>query len=259
MANSGFSYHGRPKDFAPIVDAYPWTFCQIQYNYLDEEMQAGTAGLEYAASRGLGVIVMEPLRGGNLANPAPPPAVQAIWDEAEVRRTPVEWALRWVWDRPEVTVLLSGMNLEPHIDENIAIAGSAHPASLSQTEQQLIRRAAAKYRDLMPVNCTGCGYCMPCPSGVMIPDCLDVYNTLSMYGDKQGAGYSYAIRMCGDLSGHDPGWASLCTQCGECLEKCPQQIEIPEMLAVAAEALEGPDLEQRVTFVARCSAVRRPR
>ncbi len=249
IVNAGFSFHGRPDHFAPIVDAYPWTFCQIQYNYLDEEMQAGTAGLEYAAAKGLGVIAMEPLRGGTLSHPAPPPAVQAIWDEATTKRTPAEWALRWVWDRPEVTLVLSGMNVEAHIAENIAIAGEAQPNSLTPAEHDLVRRAAEKYRDLMAVGCTGCGYCMPCPSGVMIPDCFDVHNSLSMYGDAVAAGFSYALRMCGELSGHNPGFASQCTECGECLEKCPQQIEIPEMLANVAVALEGPDLDHRVATV----------
>lgn len=249
IRNAGFSFHGRPQDFVRIVDGYPWTFCQIQYNYIDEDQEAGTDGLEYAAASGLGIIVMEPLRGGNLGRPDPPPAVQAIWNEAVVRRSPVEWALRWVWDRPDVTLALSGMNVEAHIEENIAIAGVAHPNTLNKTEQHLVRRVADTYRDLMKVGCTGCGYCVPCPSGVMIPDCFDVYNNLAMYGDVQGSGYSYAVRMCGVLSGQEPGYASRCTECGECLVLCPQRIEIPDRLKEVAWVLEGPDLEQRVAHV----------
>jgi len=249
IGNACFSFHGRPQDFARIVDGYPWTFCQIQYNYLDEEAQAGTAGLEYAAEQGLGVVVMEPLRGGKLAHPVPPPAVQAVWDEAEIKRSPVEWALRWVWDRREVMLALSGMNIEAHIDQNIAIAGEAAPNSLSKAEHELIHRVAETYRGLMTVECTGCGYCVPCPHGVMIPNCFDVYNALQLYGDQQGAGFSYAVQMCGDLAGEEPGYASRCTECGECLELCPQRIEIPDRLKDVAAALEGPELEQRVAIV----------
>ena len=164
IVNAGFSFHGLAGDFTRIVDAYPWVFCQIQYNYLDEEYQAGTEGLEYAAAKGLGVIVMEPLRGGNLGLPTPPPAVAAIWNEAKVRRTPAEWALRWVWNRPEVTVVLSGMNEEEQIQENLAIANTAHANALTEEELELVERVGRKYRELMKVGCTGCGYCMPCPS-----------------------------------------------------------------------------------------------
>ena len=132
IVNAGFSFHGLADDFKRIVDAYPWVFCQIQYNYLDENNQAGTAGLEYAAAKGLGVIVMEPLRGGNLGFATPPPAVAAIWNEAKVRRTPAEWALRWVWNRPEVTVVLSGMNREEQVRENLSIASTAQANALTE-------------------------------------------------------------------------------------------------------------------------------
>ena len=133
ITNPGFSFHGMAGDFNRIVDAYPWVFCQIQYNYLDEHHQAGTEGLQYAAAKGLGVIVMEPLRGGNLASVVPPGA-EAIWNEAETRRTPAEWALRWIWNRPEVTVILSGMNEEAHIRENLSIANTARANALTEEE-----------------------------------------------------------------------------------------------------------------------------
>ena len=164
------------------MDAYPWGFCQIQYNYLDQDNQAGTAGLEYAAARGLGVIVMEPLRGGNLGLTTPPPAVAAIWNQAKVRRTPAEWALRWVWNRPEVTVVLSGMNREEDVRENLSLAGDAHANTLTAEELELVERVARAYRGLMKVGCTGCGYCMPCPSNVMIPLCFEEYDAMHMFG-----------------------------------------------------------------------------
>lgn len=148
IVNAGFSFHGSVEDFKRIVDAYPWTFCQIQYNFLDEKNQAGTEGLKYAASKGLGVIIMEPLRGGKLTYPIPP-AVQEIWDEAPVKRTPAEWSLRWIWNHPEVTVVLSGMNEELHIEENLKIAGEAYPNSLTEAELQLVSKVEQKYRGLM--------------------------------------------------------------------------------------------------------------
>ena len=154
IVNTGFSYHGSAEDFKRIVDTNSWTFCQIQYNFLDEQLQAGTAGLKYAASKQMGVIVMEPLRGGNLAIPDAPPAVKEIWDQAEQKRTPAEWALRWVWDHPEVTVVLSGMNDESHIEENLAIAEAALPDSLTDAERNIVTRVAHKYRELMKIGCT---------------------------------------------------------------------------------------------------------
>jgi uncharacterized protein len=245
IVNAGFSFHGMPADFKRIVDAYPWTFCQIQYNYLDENCQAGTEGLQYAAAKGLGVIVMEPLRGGNLASVVPP-GVAAIWNEADVRRTPTEWALRWVWNRPEVTVILSGMNEEAHIRENLAIADTAGAHALTEKELRLVERVGRKYKELMKVGCTGCGYCLPCPSEVMIPSCFEEYNKLHMFGAKDEAKFTYALRMSGVVAHGPSGYASQCAQCGACLEKCPQHIRIPEVLAEVAAELEGPDLLDRV-------------
>ena len=247
IVNAGFSFHGILEDFKRIVDGYPWEFCQIQYNFLDEENQAGTEGLKYASSRDLGVVVMEPLRGGNLGLPTPPPDVDAIWQKAEVARTPVEWALRWIWNHPEVTVVLSGMNEEGHIEENLAIAAQALPNSLSEVELKLVEEASRKYKTLMKVGCTGCGYCLPCPSDVSIPSCFEVYNKMHMFGNVEEAKFSYAVRMSGIISG-SLSYASQCVQCGECLEKCPQHIEIPDCLEMVAAELEDADLEKRVAM-----------
>jgi len=247
IVNAGFSFHGLPEEFSGIVDDYFWDFCQIQYNFLDQKNQAGTDGLKYAASKDMGVIVMEPLRGGNLGLAAPPPAVLELWDESKSGRTPAEWALRWVWNHPEVTVVLSGMNEESHVKENIAVADTAYADSMSKEELQLVERVSRKYLELLKVNCTGCGYCMPCPSGVLIPGCFELYNKMHMFGDADGVKFFYVARMAGLVSNGSPTFASQCVQCGECLEKCPQHIPIPEMLSKVTEEMEGPGMEESLT------------
>lgn len=250
IINAGFSFHGAGKDFNRIVDAYDWDFCQIQYNFLDEKNQAGTAGLEYAASKGLGVIIMEPIRGGLLARFVPP-SVKEIWDEAPTKRTAAQWALRWVWNHPEVTVVLSGMNEEKHIVENLAAADKAYPNSLTEAELQLVKKVERKYRELMKVGCTGCRYCTPCPEGVDIPVCFEMYNNLYMSSNADETKFLYAAMMSGALFAGEPAFASQCVQCGKCLEKCPQHLEIPTILESVVEELEGPDLEKRVAMAKR--------
>lgn len=183
IINAGFSFHGLSEDFFPIVDEYDWTFCQIQYNFLDTQNQAGTAGLKYAAQKNMAVMVMEPLRGGNLAK-TPPPTVQEIWAAAEEKRTPVDWSLSWIWNHPEVTVVLSGMNSDAHIEENLRLARAAVPGSFSAREEEIVDRAAEEFRRVMKVGCTGCQYCMPCPAGVNIPSCFDLYNSKHAFKDK---------------------------------------------------------------------------
>ena len=237
ITNIGFSFHGNNEDFNRIVDAYNWTFCQIQYNFLDTQNQAGTAGLKYAASKDIAVMVMEPLRGGNLSRPDTPPRIQALWNTAETRRTPVEWALRWVWNAPEVTVVLSGMNMDEHIEQNLAIAEQAEAGSLTDAELTLIDQVAKKYRELMPVGCTGCQYCMPCPAGVNIPGCFEYYNSGKMFEEPQETThFRYAV-FNGFVSGKQTQ-ASLCVECGECLERCPQHIDIPERLKEVVDYCE---------------------
>lgn len=247
IINAGFSFHGAGEDFKRIVDAYDWDFCQIQYNFLDEKNQAGTKGLEYAGSKGLGVIIMEPLRGGMLASHVPP-SVKEIWDEAPTKRTAEEWPLRWVWNHPEVTVVLSGMNDEKHIEENLWVADRAYPNSLTEAELQLVKRAERKYRELMKAGCTGCRYCMPCPEGVNIPVCFELYNNLHMSGNADEAKFLYVVMLGVTLSVGEPAFASQCVQCGKCLEKCPQHLEIPTILDSVVEELEGSDLEKRVAM-----------
>ena len=247
---AGFSFHGVPEDFKRIVDDYPWTFCQIQYNFLDTENQAGTAGLEYAASKDLAVMIMEPLRGGNLSAPTPPDGVQEIFDEADVKRAPVEWALRWVWNHPEVTVVLSGMNEEEHIKQNLAIASEAEANSLSKKELEIVGKVAARYKELMQVPCTGCAYCMPCPAGVRIPGCFEIFNSAHMFKEKADQfKFQYAVFFSKEMAG-ESAYASQCVECGQCEEHCPQHIAIPEQLKRVVDYFEQGDMQGMVDMVA---------
>lgn len=226
----GFSFHDQYPVFQEIVDATDlWTFCQVQYNFMDIEHQAGKRGVDYASEKGLAVVVMEPIRGGQIANNVPP-TVQAIWDSAPQRRTPADFALQWVWDQPEVSLALSGMSAMEHVVENIASAEQSGIGTLSTEELAVVDRVREEYLDLCPIPCTECRYCMPCPSGVDIPRILRIYNELIIYNDLQRATRLYSFLSEGEL-------ASLCVECGECLEKCPQQIDVPDWLARAHEAL----------------------
>jgi hypothetical protein len=227
---AGFSFHDDLPLFKTIVDAYDWSFCQIQYNYMDEEIQAGRVGLEYAAAKGLGVIVMEPLRGGHLARPAPAD-IQHLWNRAAVKRSPAEWALRWVWNRPEVTCLLSGMNELTQLDENCRLADRVQPESLSTEELALIGTVRDQLRQRIKVPCTTCGYCLPCPAGVNIPRIFSIYNDCFIYGDPNFPRRIYTITMnASDL-------ASNCTRCGQCEAACPQHIPVMKMLEEAHRVL----------------------
>jgi hypothetical protein len=237
IRHAGFSFHGDKEGFKQIVDAYDWDVCQIQYNYLDEDNQAGTQGLEYAASKGLGVVIMEPLRGGNLARIVPE-EVDALWKSAPIARSPVEWALRWVWNRPEVHVVLSGMSREEQLEQNLAIAADARPESLTAEELDLVRRVERAYRGLMQVGCTGCQYCMPCPAGVDIPVCFEQFNNYHMFQSRTAARMVYTL-MCGGIVDGRRSMASQCTACGRCVSACPQQLPIPDLMKEVRRDLEG--------------------
>jgi predicted aldo/keto reductase-like oxidoreductase len=231
IKHAGFSFHDELDLFKEIVDAYNWTFCQIQYNFMDEQNQAGTEGLRYAADRGLGIVVMEPLRGGMLTKDIP--SVNDIWRKATVQRSLSEWALRWVWNHPEVTVVLSGMSSIEQVEQNVAYTKSGVPNSLSQEELSLFREAEAEYKKRIKVPCTGCRYCMPCSSNVSIPECLEMYNQGCMFDAPDVASINYNIVLGGMLTGN-PGFASQCQECGECEERCPQGIPIREHLKKVA-------------------------
>ena len=223
----GFSFHGSADAFSTIVDAYDWDFCQIQYNFIDVAYQAGTAGLERAVARRVGVFAMEPLRGGALAARGPE-EVDRVWARASVQRSPADWALRWVWDHAGVVMALSGMNAPDQLDRNIAAAEAARPGAMTAEDLALVAEVRDIFRSKMKVACTTCGYCLPCPNGVSIPDVFSGYNTSAMFGTKPAASAVY--RMYVMAGGHG---ADQCTRCGECEPKCPQEIPIQDMLAEA--------------------------
>ena len=241
IVNMGFSFHGSLETFKEIIASNDWTMCQIQYNYLDEKLQAGTEGLKYAASKKLAVMVMEPLRGGSLATNLPKEALK-LYDEAPIKRSPAEWGLRWVWNHPEVTLALSGMNDESQVTENIKTAETALPSSLKPTDLAVIKNVAGAYRKLLKVSCTGCQYCMPCINGVNIPQNFRAYNEFYLSGDEQQARSMYALFLMGGLTGVRAD-SSLCKDCKQCLERCPQHINIPEKLKEVAKDLGGPKTE----------------
>jgi predicted aldo/keto reductase-like oxidoreductase len=224
IGHLGFSFHDSHEVFTEIVDAHDWTLCQIQYNFMDVDYQAGTKGLKYAADKGMAVVVMEPIRGGRLANKIPA-SVQAIWDAAPTRRSPADAALQWVWNQPEVSLVLSGMSTTEQVEQNVASAQNSGIGTLSPGELAVYDRVRQEYERISPIRCTDCKYCLPCPSGVNIPRVLEIYDDLMMYGDDTWANWAYNILLPEDARGN------MCIDCGECLEKCPQKIEIPDWLA----------------------------
>ena len=258
IKNTGFSFHGDKDVFREIIDFYDWHVCQIQYNFMDENNQAGTEGLKYAASKRVGVIIMEPLRGGNLTKKIPH-AVKAIWNEAAARRSPAEWALRWLWNHPEITVVLSGMNREEHVEENIRATDGAYPDKMTSAELDIIRRAALKYRELTKIGCTGCRYCMPCPSGVDIPVCFELYNDRFVFNDKILPKIFYTIRLGDGLDTGTDSFASQCKECGACEEKCPQHIPIMERLKDVSAAFESPGMRAIGWVLKKLSGIHRKR
>ena len=232
VGHLGFSFHDDFDAFKEIVDGYDgWKVCLIQHNYMDIENQAGTKGLRYAASKGLAVAVMEPLLGGSLANP--PQAVREIFDRFDEKRSPADWALQWLWNQPEVSVVLSGMTSMKQVEENLVSAAASRAGSLGESELRLIERVREKFKERAVIQCTKCGYCMPCPNMVDIPGNLELYNDGVMYEDWMAFRLSYA-RMSGDARR-----AGECKRCGECEEKCPQDIAISDWMPRIHEALGG--------------------
>ncbi|NLH95947.1 MAG: aldo/keto reductase [Clostridiaceae bacterium] len=230
IRHMGFSFHGDYDSFVKIVDGFDkWDFCQIQYNYMDIENQAGMKGLKYAVSKGLAVVIMEPLLGGRLANP--PSDVRTIMEEADPARSPVGWALNWLWSQPEVSVVLSGMSTMRQLEENIALADKAEPGKFGKTELDVIEKVRRKYMERTAIPCTGCEYCVPCPNDVAIPRNFSIYNDGVMHDDMEGARVTYNNFFSKENR------AGNCVRCGECEEKCPQGIAIMDWLEKVDKAL----------------------
>jgi len=231
ILNAGFSFHDDAPVFKEILDGWDWDFCMFQYNFLDEELQAGTVGYEYAVQKGTSVVIMEPLKGGALARPAPPD-IQEIWDSAAPGRSPAEWALRWLWDKAGVSTLLSGMNSLEQLEENCRICDRTQVACLSAAERAAYARARELFMARNKVDCTSCAYCMPCPSGVSIPAVFQLYNDQALFDD-----WFYTANLYNNLAVAG-AHAELCAECGQCVEQCPQQLPIPEKLKEAHATLQ---------------------
>jgi len=223
VGHVGFSFHGDSPLWAEVLDAYDnWALCQMQYNFMDEDAAPGRRGLHLAAEKGLAVIVMEPLRGGQLTKRLPP-SVSDLWAQAPLRRTPAEWALHWLWSQLEVTLVLSGMSAMEQVEQNVATADSSRPGLLTAAERALVGRVRDEYRGLIPIDCTQCRYCQPCPSGVDIPRCFEIYNDARIYSELRLARLYYSwIKK--------PARADNCTQCGDCEQACPQNLAIIDSL-----------------------------
>ncbi len=231
----GFSYHGNSDNFCKLIDDYDWDFCQIQYNYLDENSQAGKTGLHYAASKGIPVVIMEPLRGGKLVNNLPDKA-KKLFENYEVKHTPAEWGFRWLWNQKEIMCVLSGMNSTQMVEENAKNASEAEVGELTEKDQELLQNVVKAIWEKMKVPCTGCRYCMPCPNKVDIPGTFSAYNKHYIDG-KFSALKEYL--MCTAMR-KEATSASNCIECGKCEQHCPQGIKIREELKNARKVLEGP-------------------
>ena len=252
IRNIGFSYHGNTDNFLKILEDYDWDFCQIQYNYLDEVAQAGKAGLQAAAAKGLAVMIMEPLRGGKLVNMLPEAAKEAMQDSGR-GWGPAEWGLRWLYNQPEVTVVLSGMNSVEMVEANCRTASEAQAGSLTEADFETLEKVKKAIREKERVGCTGCRYCMPCPKGVDIPGIFRCWNT--MYTESKSAGRSQFIQTVGLT--REPAFASQCIRCGKCEQHCPQSIPIREKLQEADRDLR-PLIYRVAIQAARAFMFRKP-
>jgi predicted aldo/keto reductase-like oxidoreductase len=231
----GFSFHGPPGGFLELIDAYDWDFCQIQYNYMNETYQAGRAGLRAAAQRGLPVIIMEPLLGGKLANGVPPKGVR-IFGDANAGYSPAAWSLRWLWNQPEVTVVLSGMNADSQLRDNLNTVDGAVVGCLSDEEDAAIDAVRAVFKEAYKIPCTGCNYCMPCPQNVDIPSCFAAYN--ASFANGFITGMTQYLTSTGANSSVEDSSVRRCVKCGRCEAHCPQHIAISRELVLVRRRME---------------------
>ena len=245
----GFSYHGPKEEFEIILDGYDWDVVMVKYNYFDENVQAGMEGIEYAASKGMGVFVMEPLKGGILAGKMPDES-EEIFRKANPNKSNAEWALEWVLNNRNVTCVLSGMNSIDQIDENIRIANNITPLSLSFEDMETIELVKRVLRNSLKINCSTCGYCMPCPQGVNIPECMKIYNEKYLFGHKGMFNQSFMdyYQYVGGIMGNS-GNAGKCNGCGKCLRKCPQKLDIIEELKKVKKEFEIPGYKYALVLV----------
>lgn len=227
----GFSFHDQLSLFKEVIDSYPWDFCQIQLNYMDKEFQAGEEGLHYAAEKGIPVIIMEPLKGGKLTDTLPP-SVKALWKQAEIQRTPAEWALRWVANHSEILAILSGMSAPEQLEENLRILSQAKPNSLTEKELSIIDQVSSEYNRLIQYSCTSCKYCMPCPKKIDIPTAIRFYNEWFLYEGNPKIKADYPNWLVKDRQPGD------CIACKACEDHCPQHLPISEIMKKTAEIFE---------------------
>ena len=253
IRNIGFSYHGNTDNFQKILNDYDWDFCQIQYNYLDEVSQAGVDGLRAAAAKGIPVVIMEPLRGGKLVNMLPAGA-KKVMQESGRGWSPAEWAFRWLYNQPEVTVVLSGMNSLQMVEENCRTASEAEPGHLTEADFEVLEKVKEIIREREKVGCTGCRYCMPCPKGVDIPGIFRCYN--AMFTESKSLGRFQFAQTVGLTK--EPAFATQCVQCGKCEQHCPQGLPIREKLKEADKALRPLHYRLAIHFV-RAFMYRKPR
>ena len=249
--NIGFSYHGSPHEFQTLIDDFPWDMVLVQYNYLDVNAQAGIRGIQYAYENDIAVFVMEPLKGGLLAGELPP-EVSALFDEVDSSKSSVDWALSWVFNQNEITCVLSGMGSLDQMKENMVIAERVEIDSLSDDELDVLDKAQGIFNSMMKINCTGCGYCLPCPKGVNIPDCFNVYNEKYLFNKKAFGVLPHAMvnyyMVVGGITNKQAS-AGLCNHCGRCKRLCPQSLDIPNELDRVKSEFELLGFNYQIKFV----------